>query len=141
MKQALVKDQLTPAAPGAPPTAICADCGGLVKLRTRKGTYFWRHAELPRAGCPPSNPEQVATGEGSAMPGDRGRWVRRVGDLAVELHLDAPEGPYFKLQSLRTGQTGDPPELTVNPEEVHELAAALLEAAQELATAEAARQG
>jgi hypothetical protein len=63
-----------------------------------------------------------------------------VGDLAVELHFDAPEGPYFKLQSLRTGQPGDPPELTVNLEEVRELAAALLEAAQELATAEAASQ-
>ena len=57
MKHALVNDQLTPATPDAPAMATCLNCGGLVKLRNRQGTYFWRHVELPCGGCNPSPPE------------------------------------------------------------------------------------
>jgi hypothetical protein len=59
MRLALVNDQLTSAAQDAPPTAVCPECGGAVKLRRRQGIYFWRHVELPRWGCPPSNPKPV----------------------------------------------------------------------------------
>ena len=57
MKHALVDDQLTPATPDAPVMATCPGCGGQVKLRQRQGTYFWRHVELPREGCRPTDPE------------------------------------------------------------------------------------
>ena len=124
MKQALVKNQLTPAAPGAPPAATCPDCGRSVKLRHRLGTYFWRHAELPRAGCPPSNPELVTSGDD-----DRDR--RQVGGLVIDLHPGAPEGPHLKLRS----RSADQPQLTIPLKEVRSLAAALLEAAEELAAA------
>ena len=130
MKQALVKNQLTPAAPGAPPAATCPDCGRSVKLRHRLGTYFWRHAELPRAGCPPSNPELVTSGDD-----DRDRRIRQVGGLVIDLHPGAPEGPHLKLRSRSAEEAGDRPQLTINLEEVRPLAAALLEAAEELAAA------
>ena len=63
MKHALVNGQLTPATPDAPAMATCPNCGGPVKLRKRRGTYFWRHVELPRGGCRPLNPESVVAGD------------------------------------------------------------------------------
>ena len=71
MRQALVNDRLTSAARDAPLMAMCPDCGGSVKLRNRQGTYFWRHVELPRWGCPPSNPKPIVKGEGNATANDR----------------------------------------------------------------------
>jgi len=134
MKQALVDGQLTPATPDARPTATCPHCGGVVKLRSRQGTYFWRHVELPRAGCHPPKSESVRTGVKNHI-----HWVRRVGDLVVELSLGAPEGPHLRLRSLSGEAAGDPPELAINPEVVRLLATALLEAGEELSAAEAAR--
>ena len=43
MRQALVNDQLTPASPDAPATAVCPGCGHPVDLRRREATWFWRH--------------------------------------------------------------------------------------------------
>ncbi len=46
-----------PAAPTAPPCAICPHCGGVVVLRRRKGmndgpvTYFWRHQDNRNRSC------------------------------------------------------------------------------------------
>ncbi|UCC63565.1 MAG: hypothetical protein JSV36_00460 [Anaerolineae bacterium] len=45
MRLALVNERLTSAARDAPLTAMCSDCGGIVKLRNRQGTYFWQHVE------------------------------------------------------------------------------------------------
>jgi hypothetical protein len=53
MKHALVNGQLIQATPNAPSTAICPHCGGVVTLRVRQGTWFWRHEQRPRGGCPP----------------------------------------------------------------------------------------
>jgi len=65
MKHALVNGQLTLATPDAPATATCPNCSGLVKLRHRQGTYFWRHVELPREGCHATKLEQTQdSGEG-----------------------------------------------------------------------------
>ncbi len=125
MKHALVNGQLTPATSDAPAMATCPNCGGHVKLRKRRGTYFWRHVELPRDGCRPPNPESVVTGD------DRKRWARRVGDLIVELHLDAPEGHHLKLRSLSAEEAGGSSGLVIGLGEVRPLAEALLDAAAE----------
>lgn len=63
MKHALVNGQLTRATPDAPATASCPHCGGLVKLRNRQGTLFWRHVQLPRGGCRPPDPEPAVAGD------------------------------------------------------------------------------
>lgn len=124
MKHALVDGQLIPATPHAPAMAVCPNCGGLVALRNRQGTHFWRHVQLPRDGCRPPNPESVVTGDD-----DLKRWTRRVGDLLIELFLDAPEGPHLKLRSLSAEKAGEPTELVIPLREVRPLAAALLDAA------------
>ncbi len=142
MKQALLNDQLTLAAPDAPATAICLDCGGLVKLRSRQGTYFWRHVRLPPGSCHPSNHGSVATDEGDATTDDGEHWICQVGDFIIEPHLDAPERSHLKLHSQSAEETrdGDPLGLTINLEDVRPLAAALLDAAEELTAAEALRR-
>jgi len=136
MKQALVNERLTPAARDAPLRAMCPDCGGIVKLRSRQGTYFWRHVELPLEGCPPSSPRRTTKGEGDATANDGQLWMRQVGDLVIELH---PGEPHLRLRSLSAEKTGDPAELTIAPAEARSLAAALLDAAAELAAGETAR--
>ena len=135
MKQALVNDRLTSAARDAPLTATCPDCGGIVKLRSRQGTYFWRHVELPLEGCPPSSHRRTTKGEGDATANHRRPWVRRVGDLVIELH---PGEPHLRLRSLSAENTGGPAGLTIAPGEARSLAAALLDAAAELAASETA---
>ena len=121
VKHALVNGQLTPATPNAPAMTTCPNCGGLVKLRNRQGTYFWRHVQLPRDGCHPPNPESVVTGD------NRKRWTRRVGDFVVELHLDAPGGHHLKLRSLSAEEAGEPSGLVIDLGEVRPLVAALLD--------------
>jgi len=125
MKHALVNGQLTPATPDAPAMATCPNCGGLVKLRKRRETYFWRHVELPRDGCRPPSPEPVVTGD------DRKRWTRRVGDLIIELHLDALDEHHLKLHSLSAEEAGGSSGLVIGLGEVRPLAEALLDAAAE----------
>jgi hypothetical protein len=53
MKRALVNGELVPATVEAPARATCPDCGGVVELRSRQGTYFWRHVQLIRGDCSP----------------------------------------------------------------------------------------
>ena len=125
MKHALVNGKLTPATPDAPAMATCPNCGGQVKLRRRRGTCFWRHVELPREGCRPPNPESVVTGD------DRKRWTRRVGDLLIELHLDAPGGHHLKLRSLSAEKADGSSGLVIGLGEVRPVAAALLDAVAE----------
>jgi hypothetical protein len=125
MKHALVNGQLTPATSDAPAMATCPNCGGHVKLRNRRGTCFWRHVELPRDGCQPPNPESVVTGD------DRKRWTRRVGDLLIELHLDAPVGHHLKLRSLSKEKADGSSGLVIGLKEARPLAAVLLDAADE----------
>jgi hypothetical protein len=116
MKHALVNGQLTPATPDAPVLATCPNCGDQVKLRNRQGTYFWRHVELPREGCPPPQSNL---------------WTRRVGDFVVELHFAGPEGHHLKLRSLSAGEAGERSGLVVGLGEVRPLSEALLEAVAE----------
>jgi len=71
MKHALVNGQLTPATPQAPAMATCPNCGGPVKLRNRQGTCFWRHVELPRGGCNPTDPEPAVMAEADCPSQDR----------------------------------------------------------------------
>ncbi len=125
MQHALVNNQLTPAAPGAPATAACPHCGGLVALRARKGTHFWRHVELPREGCPPPNPGPEA-GDDPALQ------TRRVGDFIIEGDLRASCGPSLRLRSLSAEGAGEPSELAIPLRQARHLAAALLDAAAEL---------
>ena len=125
MKHALVNGQLTPATPDGPAMASCPKCGGQVKLRKRRGTYFWRHVELPLSGCHPPNPESVVTGD------DRKRWTRRVGDLIVELHLDAPDEYHLELRSLSAEKADGSSGLVIGLGEVRPVAAALLDAVAE----------
>jgi hypothetical protein len=101
MKHALVDGQLTPATSDAPVMATCPACGGQVKLRSRQGTFFWRHVELPLSGCQPVN-------TGSAVAGDESKhWTRRVGDFVIELHLDESEGYRLELRSLSEEEGGE----------------------------------
>jgi hypothetical protein len=116
MKRALVNSQLIPATPDAPVVATCPNCGGQVKLRNRQGTYFWRHVELPRDGCPPTQSN---------------RWTRRVGDFVVELHFAGPEGHHLKLRSLIAEGASGTSGLVVGLGEVRAVAGALFEAAAE----------
>jgi hypothetical protein len=85
---------------------ICPDCGGLVMLRSWQGTYLWRHVELPRDGCHPSNHESVATGEGDATTDNGEHWICLVGDFIIEPHLDAPERSHLKLHSQSAEERG-----------------------------------
>jgi hypothetical protein len=114
MKHALVNGQLTPATSDTRAMATCPACGGQVKLRNRQGTDFWRHVELPRGGCPPSQSN---------------RWTRQVGDFVVELHFDEPEGRHLKLRSLSAEE--ERAGLVIGLGEVRPLAGALLEAMSE----------
>jgi hypothetical protein len=91
MKHALVNGQLMPATPDAPAMATCPGCGGQVKLLNRQGTYFWRHVEFPREGCPPAQSN---------------RWMRQVGDIVVELRLDESEGHRLELRGLSAREEG-----------------------------------
>lgn len=125
MKHALVNGKLIPATSDAPAMATCPNCGGQVKLRRRRGTYFWRHVELPREGCRPPDLESVVTGD------DRKRWARRVGDLIIELHLDAPGGHHLKLRSLSKEKADGSSGLVIDLGGVRPLVSALLDAAAE----------
>ena len=80
---------------------------------------------MRESGCHPPNPESVVTGD------DRKRWTRRVGDLIVELHLDAPEGHHLKLRSLSKEKADGSSGLVIGLGEVRPVAAALLDAAAE----------
>ena len=128
MKQALVNGKLVAAAPDAPATATCPHCAGIVKLRNRQDTCFWRHVHLPRGGCPPS-----------ARNDEVEHRVRQVGDFIIELHLDAPDGPHLKLRRESMEKAKDLSGLRIELGEVHSLATALLDAAAELAAAGAVR--
>lgn len=120
MQRALVNGQLIPAAPDAPTTAACPNCGSTVALRVRKDTFFWRHVQLPRDGCPPPNPERRA---------------RRVSDFIIEGYPGTPGGPSLRLRSLGAEGAGEPTDLVIPLREVRPLAMALLDAAAELAVA------
>ena len=120
MKQALVNGKLVAAAPDAPATATCPHCAGIVKLRNRQDTCFWRHVHLPRGGCPPLS-----------LNDDVEHRVRRVGDFIIELHLDAPDGYHLKLRNLNAREAGGLLELVIHMGEVRALAAALLDPGSE----------
>ena len=124
MKQALVDGKFIIAAPDAPATAVCPHCAGIVKLRNRQDTCFWRHVELPRGGCPPSS-----------LNDNVEHRVRQVGDFIIELYLDAPDGPHLKLRRQGVEKTNDLPELRIELGEAHSLATALLDAEAELTAA------
>jgi len=58
MKKARTKDgQLIEATPDAPAVAECPECGGELKLRSRRVwkkencVYFWRHRSNKNSGC------------------------------------------------------------------------------------------
>jgi hypothetical protein len=140
MKQALVDDQLVVAAAGAPATAICPRCEGVVELRDRQGTYFWRHVKLPQGGCEPQraavpDPAQVTmvTGDGVAVNVPE-RPSRQVGAFVIELYPDegGAYGRHLKLRNPSAEEVGEPSGMVIYPSEVRLLAKTLIDAAADL---------
>ena len=136
MKDALINGQPTPAVPDAPRMATCPNCGGVVKLRSRQGTYFWRHELRPRGGCKPQQAQEVIS---EPLPTNAGydykRGMRQVGDLVIELHAEKNDarGQHLKLRSLSAEADDLTSGIVVQLTEARLLARALLDAAVDLA--------
>lgn len=133
MKNALLDDQLVLATPDAPATATCPHCGGAVKLRSRQGTWFWRHVRRPIGGCRPQQTREPEPGQADAIVNtrDRVRWTRQIGDLIIELQ-PGHGGHHLTLRSPGVEMDGRPVELVVHLAHVRSLARALLDAAADL---------
>jgi hypothetical protein len=116
MKRALVGDQLVIATADAPARAICPRCEGVVELRGRLGTWFWRHVALPRGGCRPPLAAAPDLAQATADAGDGAtanaseRPSRQAGAFVIELYPDESGvyGPHLKLRNPSVEEFGDP---------------------------------
>ena len=136
MKRALFDNQLVQASPSGPQKAICPGCEGVVELRSRLGTFFWRHAKKPLGGCSPVVEDEAVTNEvGDVADADNSQQLRhQIGDLIIELHPNGTDhyGHHLKLRSVSAEETGGPSGMIIYLSEVWPLTGALLDAAADL---------